>query len=699
MKNLYYKLKISHKLMLICFAFALPIAMLLHFLANNHIKNIKFTLNESKGNAVLVPLINFISNAQIIYSNTYSGSSVINSNNEVQGSAIPIDKDLEELSRLYEILNSSIKKLDTDSIFAENSWNELISEFRNANRDKIENSVLRNLRETISFNRQIADDYCLILDPDLDSYYTMNICLLLLPELSYAIFNAIQIYESQTPHLKDTLSPKDDLLLKASTLIISNYLNKIERSLNVALKADELFYNKNEFLQETLPQEYKKFDTELREFVNSLLENKDRVFFDSYTLKKYNEEKASVYKSLQNFWLSSSLTLESLLSARIKYYKTQMKIALSLSFAALLIAILLVFLISKRISSPLKFSTQLASLIASGNIYEATMNIENPPHFLKKLIQCYNEEKHKFKDEIIKLICSMKTMSINLDSLLKQAQKSGDNISDSAARISISTRELEFNAAEQAALANQVKATAKEVSKTAQDLALTMTYLTKMAGKSAKVAKSALSSISNIKSTMEFISDNSKNINNKLIKISEKTSSINQVITTITKVASQTNLLSLNAAIEAEKAGKFGAGFAVVAIEIRRLADQSALATLEIEGLINEMQNAVTDGAASVSKFAEQTDSSTKETVKISTELIAFLEQSAEIEPKIAGVNNSMQIQSEFAYQIKEAIEQLYKSAAQTRDALSELNSSAEKLNDTVEELNSEMEKFRISES
>src|SRR4030095_7834329 len=93
--------------------------------------------------------------------------------------------------------------------------------------------------------------------------------------------------------------------------------------------------------------------------------------------------------------------------------------------------------------------------------------------------------------------------------------------------------------------------------------------------------------------TMERLAKSTGSISTKLGVIREKASDINGVVTTITKVADQTNLLSVNAAIEAEKAGEYGLGFLVVAREIRRLADQSAVATLDIEQMVRQMQAAV----------------------------------------------------------------------------------------------------------
>ena len=106
--------------------------------------------------------------------------------------------------------------------------------------------------------------------------------------------------------------------------------------------------------------------------------------------------------------------------------------------------------------------------------------------------------------------------------------------------------------------------------------------------------------------TMRQLAESTGSIGSKLSVISERAANINLVVTTITKVADQTNLLSINAAIEAEKAGEYGLGFLVVAREIRRLADQTAVATLDIERMVKEMQYSVSAGVMEMDKFSEQ---------------------------------------------------------------------------------------------
>jgi methyl-accepting chemotaxis protein WspA len=92
-------------------------------------------------------------------------------------------------------------------------------------------------------------------------------------------------------------------------------------------------------------------------------------------------------------------------------------------------------------------------------------------------------------------------------------------------------------------------------------------------------------------------------------------------------VADQTNLLSINAAIEAEKAGEAGRGFLVVAREIRRLADQTAVATLDIEQMVRQMQAAVSSGVMEMDKFREDVRNGIGQTSTISEQMSQILDQ------------------------------------------------------------------------
>ena len=116
---------------------------------------------------------------------------------------------------------------------------------------------------------------------------------------------------------------------------------------------------------------------------------------------------------------------------------------------------------------------------------------------------------------------------------------------------------------------------------------------------------------------MKQLAESTASISAKLGMIREKAGNINVVVTTITKVADQTNLLSINAAIEAEKAGEYGRGFLVVAREIRRLADQTAVATLDIERMVRQMQDAVSAGVMEMDKFTDEVRSGVGQVTQI----------------------------------------------------------------------------------
>ena len=162
---------------------------------------------------------------------------------------------------------------------------------------------------------------------------------------------------------------------------------------------------------------------------------------------------------------------------------------------------------------------------------------------------------------------------------------------------------------------------------------------------------------------MRQLADSTGSIGSKLSVISERAANINLVVTTITKVADQTNLLSINAAIEAEKAGEYGLGFLVVAREIRRLADQTAVATLDIERMVKEMQYSVSAGVMEMDKFSDQVRQGVGEVGQIGDQLGQIIAAVQGLTERFDQVTEGMRVQSQGAEQIREAIVRLSEGA------------------------------------
>jgi methyl-accepting chemotaxis protein WspA len=124
-----------------------------------------------------------------------------------------------------------------------------------------------------------------------------------------------------------------------------------------------------------------------------------------------------------------------------------------------------------------------------------------------------------------------------------------------------------------------------------------------------------------------------------------------------------------------------------VANEIRRLADQTAVATLEIEEMIVEMQTAIKNGVASVENYTNQTKISSEKSARTSDELSEIIRHTQELCPQFEVVNKGMQMQSQSAAQISNAMQQLNETAHQTRDSLVEFRKITEQLNKAVQDL------------
>ncbi|ANB74829.1 chemotaxis protein [Paraburkholderia phytofirmans OLGA172] len=299
-------------------------------------------------------------------------------------------------------------------------------------------------------------------------------------------------------------------------------------------------------------------------------------------------------------------------------------------------------------------------------------------------------------DEIGALEAGFNRMTDELTALVGQAQKSAVQVTTSVTEIAATSREQQATANETAATTTEIGATSREIFATSRDLLRTMNEVSEVAGQSAALAGTGHAGLARMEDTMRLVMEAAGSVNAKLAILNEKASNINQVVATITKVADQTNLLSLNAAIEAEKAGEYGRGFAVVATEIRRLADQTAVATYDIEQMVKEIQSAVAAGVMGMDKFSEEVRRGMLDVQNVGGHLTQIIQQVQALAPRFSMVNEGMQTQATGAEQITQALTQLSEAAQQTAESLRQSTQAIDDLTHVANNLRTGVSRFKV---
>ncbi|MBN1664470.1 MAG: methyl-accepting chemotaxis protein [Deltaproteobacteria bacterium] len=428
----------------------------------------------------------------------------------------------------------------------------------------------------------------------------------------------------------------------------------------------------------------------------SIAQPKGEIFYYTYMWQNPGEpaarKKAAAALYFEPFdWVIVSTTYEDDYFQPIYRVKEVIKtLFLGIVLAGVLIIILaagLAVFIGRRMIHPLDLTTALAKKIATGDLQSVHEDLSGRE--ATRIIQS--------GDETGELLSAFNSMTGNLDSLIGQVHRSGIQVTTSATEIAASARELEATVSEQAASTTEVSSTSREISATAEDLNQTMDRVNASLNDTIGMAESGRSDLSHMEGAMRGLMKATSSISSKLAVINDRANKISNVVTTINKISDQTNLLSLNAAIEAEKAGEFGRGFSVVAREISRLADQTAIATQDIEHVVADMQTSVSAGVMEMDKFADEVRRGVDTIVTLSGQLAGIIDQVRTHGPQFTSVKEGMYGQSQGAQQISEAMHQLSLAAEQTKDSLHEFKLATEQLNEAIQGLQGEVSRFRIS--
>lgn len=343
---------------------------------------------------------------------------------------------------------------------------------------------------------------------------------------------------------------------------------------------------------------------------------------------------------------------------------------------AVLAAGLCGLLLMRAIMAPMNRIVQILEIMRTGDL-SSRLNLER-------------------KDEFGAVETGFNDMMAELTSLVSQAQRSSVQVTTSVTEIAATSKQQQATATETAATTTEIGATSREIAATSRDLVRTMTEVSTAADQASVAAGSGQQGLARMEETMHSVMGAADLVNAKLAILNEKAGNINQVVVTIVKVADQTNLLSLNAAIEAEKAGEYGRGFAVVATEVRRLADQTAVATYDIEQMVREIQSAVSAGVMGMDKFSEEVRRGMSEVQQVGEQLSQIIHQVQALAPRVLMVNEGMQAQATGAEQINHALVQLGDASSQTVESLRQASFAIDELSQVAVGLRSGVSRFKV---
>ncbi len=350
----------------------------------------------------------------------------------------------------------------------------------------------------------------------------------------------------------------------------------------------------------------------------------------------------------------------------------------------LLVASFTIYFVVRKFTRPLLRLTEVARRIADGNLDEEVPIESNDE--IGTLAEAFN----KMTTVIVK----------NLKMEVEKSNRLMTSIKDAIVHLSSSANEMmaisvqqSSGSAEQAAAVQEVTTTSEEIAITAKQITANAVSVEKMSESTSLSCEKGTGEVSNAINGMSVLRVQVQSIAESMLKLGDNSQKIGGIVEIIDEISDQTNLLALNAAIEAAGAGEAGKRFAIVAQEVRRLAERTVEATRQIKGLIEEIQKATNttimvteDGTKAVDSASQLVDK-----VQLSFDsIIGLVEETArsakEITLSTQQQTFACEQMVETMTEVRDVAQQVAGSAKETEKAISEIITLTEKLQSLSEE-------------
>ena len=300
-------------------------------------------------------------------------------------------------------------------------------------------------------------------------------------------------------------------------------------------------------------------------------------------------------------------------------------------------------------------------------------------------------------DEVGALMHQINQMIEDLTALVREIHATGNALAEVAQNVSTSAEQMSAGASNQAQQTMEVATAIEEMTRTIASSSQNAHEANRMAQRASQLATNGEEIFRKTTEGMHRIAGIVKDSTQKVMALGESSAQIGEIIQVISSIADQTNLLALNAAIEAARAGEQGRGFAVVADEVRKLAERTTSATKEIEQMITRIQQNTGEVVESMTRGNKEVEAGLKLVDEASHAFGEILNSINQMVLMINQIASASEQQSATSSQISQSVEEISSVANEVSRATSELAATANILNDHVVQMRRLIERFRIN--
>jgi twitching motility protein PilJ len=726
---------VSTRLLFLVFSLLIPLAIVVFLLLNQQQQQINFASRERDGAVYLRSLGTLLQRFS-------EHRGLVNAQQRAIGAVSTAQKKkAEQINTLLTVTDQLTTRFGdtfkTKEIYnrLKSNWSSIQENLATSSADSNFESHSRLIRiEMFDLLRTVANNSNLILDPSLDTFYTVDLAVDKLPSIVDDIGQISGVGAGVLSRKR--IAEDEKFRLNVLLSRIRGDSDEAERSAGFAAAANKA--ELNQFSLQTVNYN-RAAQTALDDVVSRVFIQQDQGSSDigEYPIDKFIEGMDRLLVNYYSLYDNVLSKLNELLNKRVSGLQNTQRLVLGGLFVFLLLVLFGAFLTTRSITVPLSDMAKVAERFGSGDLSESMpvrsgdeigqlgVAFNNSVVQLRDFVDAQRDEamrskqlqenigdflnvamdisggdftkKGKVSEDVLgNVIDAINLMTEEVGYLLKDVQATTEQVNTGARELTHASRNIVQGAVSQEEIAQEARGQALEVSQQFEELTTTASDTAAIAQRTLEASREGQQAVQETLTGMNSIRREVSNISKSVKSLSDRSLEIQEIVDTISGIAAQTNLLSLNAAIEASGAGEAGARFAIVADEVRRLAEDSAKSTSRVAGLIKSIQTeiqglviGIEDGTKEVEqgyKIASQAGSQLEQIAQLA-------QQSSDFANRISEVTRS---QVGRVQNVTQAVQSIAATAQSAREQSQSGQDNAEQLRQLAQNLAANLERFRL---